>query len=312
MNNVITKQQSDAFWQIKAFAIFTVFFAHMPAHEINGTSYMIDVFDTVGMLGVPLFMMLSGYFNYTSKFSLKKTIRSLFVPLLIWGTICYILHIIKTPTETPIIDWIKFVGGSKSIFYFVPMLFCCIVLSHYVNSWILLLLGIATQALTTYSQLIPYNEIWTFNLNPFIFMASFTTGRLFRKYDCLGKYKNWWMPLSVLVMILFLALKGQPDYYSPFTVIFTGSLLVFLYGVFMRFSVSWINYIGKISFVIYLCHIQIAGAVQAIWKPLWGSYLEPVKIFVAFAIVVLFCLGIQLIIERAIKKPELLRLLGYR
>ena len=36
------------------------------------------------------------------------------------------------------------------------------------------------------------------------------------------------------------------------------------------------------------------------------------KDIVAFAIVVLFCFGIQLVVERVIKKPELLKLLGYR
>lgn len=312
MSNEITKQQSDAFWHIKAFAIFTVFFAHMPGHEMNDADYMIDVFDAIGMFGVPLFMMLSGYFNYTSKFSWSKTLKSLFVLLLVWDTICYILHIIKTPTDTPIIDWLKFVGGSKSIFYFVPMLFCCIVLSRYVNTYILLMIGLAAQVITTYTNVIPYNDIWTQNLNPFIFIVPFVVGRLTRKYNFLSEYKGWWMVLSFIVMAVFFVLKGKPDYYSPFTIAFTCSLLVFLYGVFMRFSRKWINYIGKISFVIYLCHIQIAGAVQAVWKPLWGSYIEPWKVIVAFAIVVLFCFGIQLVVERVIKKPELLKLLGYR
>lgn len=312
MSNEITKQQSDAFWHIKAFAIFTVFFAHMPGHEMNGTDYMIDAFDAIGMFGVPLFMMLSGYFNYSSKFSWVKTLKSLFIPLLIWGTICYILHIIKTPTDSPIIDWIKFVGGSKSIFYFVPMLFCCIVLFRYLNGWLLLVIGLTTQMLTTYTHFIPYNDIWTQNLNPFIFVVPFAVGRLIRRFNCLSEYKEWWLVLSFIVLALFFVLKGKPDYYSPFTVVFTSSLLIFLYGIFMRFSRKWINYIGKISFVIYLCHIQIAGAIQAVSKPLWGSYIEPLKVIVAFAIVVLFCIGIQLVVEIVIKKPELLKLIGYR
>lgn len=310
--NEISIQQSEAFWQIKAFAIFTVFFAHMPGHEVGDSKLMVDVFDAIGMFGVPLFMMLSGYFNYTSKFSWVKTLKNLCIPLLIWGTICYILHIIKTPTDTPFIDWLKFVGGSKSIFYFVPMLFCCIVVSHYFNTWVLLVLGCFAQILTTYTNVIPYNDVWTQNLNPLIFVVPFSVGRLFREYDVLNKYRTWWSYAALGIIILFLLIKGKPDYYSPFTVIFTSALLIILYGVFMSLSIKWLSDIGKISFVIYLCHIQIAGFVQAAFRPLWGGDLEPLKVVIAFAIVLAFCYCIKLICEKVLKSQIILKYLGYR
>ena len=211
MSCEITKRQSDAFWQMKAFAIFTVFFAHMPGHKINGSNIMVDSFDAIGMFGVPLFMMLSGYFNYASKFSWVKTLKSLLTPLFIWGTICFVLHIIKTPTSTPVVDWIKFVGGVKSVFYFVPMLLCCIILSHIFNDCVLIVAGLVTQILTTYSQILPYNDIWTQNLNPFVFIIFFSMGKIFRKYGILNYFKSWWMIFSVAFILNPFALASDTN-----------------------------------------------------------------------------------------------------
>lgn len=311
MSSIITKQQSDAFWQMKAFAIFTVFFAHMPGHELLGSNIMIESFDAIGMFGVPLFMMQAGFFNYTSKFSWQKTMKNLLIPLFIWGTICFVLHIIKTPTTTPVIDWIKFVGGSKSIFYFVPMLLCCILLSQYVNTWVLIIIGLVTQALTTYSHFIPYNETWTQNLNPFIFIIFFSVGRMLRKYDILNKYQSWWLIVAAVFILLFFLLKGKPDYYSPFTFLFTIALMVLLYGLFIRFNNKWLTNIGKISFVIYLCHIQMVGFVQELYRPLWGTWIELTKVFVAFFIVCVFCFVLKWLLEQ-LKLEKATRYLGFR
>lgn len=306
----ITKKQSNTFWQMKALAIFTVLFAHMPGHEMVGNDWMVYFFNIIGMFGVPLFMMISGFFNYGSKFSLIKALKGLFVPLLIWGSFCFILHIIKTPSHSPIIDWIMFIIGSKSIFYFVPMLFCCILFSQYINEWVLLLLGFISLGITNYTEIIPYNNIWTYSLNPLNFIVYFSMGRLFRKYDVIEYFRSWWTVLAITIMSIFLYIT-KPSYFSPWTPLFTMSLFLLSYCLCSKITIKLLIEIGKISFTIYLCHIQIAGAVQAFYKPFWGTLVELTKVIVAFAIVCTFCL----IFKHFLSKFHLSKVeawLGYR
>lgn len=79
----IGNEKSNLIWRLKGIAIFTVFFAHMPysgSHEWLSYTY-----NLLGMLGVPTFLMLSGFFDYKSSTSLSATARNLFVPVLILG-----------------------------------------------------------------------------------------------------------------------------------------------------------------------------------------------------------------------------------
>lgn len=55
----LTQTESNAIWALKAVAIFTVFFAHMPWHDPN--SIMYTVYQYMGIIGVPIFLYLSGY-----------------------------------------------------------------------------------------------------------------------------------------------------------------------------------------------------------------------------------------------------------
>jgi len=306
---VISKQQSDAFWEIKALAIFTVFFAHMPVLSDN-IPHIAYFFEVAGVVGVPMFMMMSGFFNLHSTTPLGKTFLRLFVPLLIWGSVCFTLHIIKTPTDTIVVDWIKFVMGSKSVFYFVPMLFCCILLAHYVNDGLLLLLGLLSQVLSSYTNIIPYGDVWTVNLNPFNFTVYFCFGRLIRKYwDGCISYKLW-VPIGLICSIV-ISLFITPCYENPFIVVLALSVLILAYGLFMNYRSKWLIEIGKMSFVIYLCHIQIAGFIQALYRPLWGTWLELTKVFVAFFIVCVFCFALKWVLER-LKLNKVTRYLGFR
>lgn len=87
----ISKWQSDTFWELKAFFIFTVIFAHMPMH---GEELLAIICRYIGVVGVPCFLLMSGYFDYGSKRSLQQRIKNLLVPLLIWGTLTFIIDMI--------------------------------------------------------------------------------------------------------------------------------------------------------------------------------------------------------------------------
>lgn len=177
----ITEKQSNSFWAIKAFAIFTVFFAHMPGHSSNA-----EVFDRIGLIGVPLFMLCAGFFYKKDPETglgtfLNKKFKSLIIPWLVWGTITYCIHILKG-IDVGIVHYLKWILGIGTWLYFVPVLLCCQILSRYLNNFVLLVLGLVSMFLSVY-HVIPYNELFTPYVNPFNFVGYFAIGSLMRSYD---------------------------------------------------------------------------------------------------------------------------------
>jgi hypothetical protein len=114
-------EESNVFWRLKALAVFTVFFAHLP---YSGESQvLIYLFNYLGMVGVPAFLMLAGFFEYTSRSSWSSKLSGLFIPLLIWGTAGYLPSLIfgNMSVGEAIIGYFKWIYGCGSWLYFVPV-----------------------------------------------------------------------------------------------------------------------------------------------------------------------------------------------
>lgn len=185
----ISADDSVLIWAIKAVAIFTVFFAHMPwsVPDLN----MSWLYSSIGSIGVPIFLFLSGYLDYGSKKRFIDKIICLMAPLLIWGTLTFAYTLImghQVISISTIGLWLKWVLGSGTWYYFVPVLLMCTLMCRNINNWALILLGIATIA---FSNEIPYNDIFTKYLNPFFFVVYFALGRLVRKEEWLIFNSKW-------------------------------------------------------------------------------------------------------------------------
>lgn len=89
MISKISSVESDRIWELKAIAIFTVFFAHMPWSD--GNPVMHKIYCLIGIIGVPSFLFLSGYLDAESKSSFPKRLKKLLVPLLIWATLTFVV-----------------------------------------------------------------------------------------------------------------------------------------------------------------------------------------------------------------------------
>ena len=281
----ISEQSSFAFWQVKAFAIFTVFFAHMPGHAYDGSSVIWqEVFDVIGMLGVPLFFMISGYFDKISHSPIILRLKNLLIPLLIWGSITFFLHVLKTPSSNMCLDYFYWIYGCNNYLYFVPVLIWCIVLSRLCNEWILVGLGLLSQILS-FCNIIPYNQVFTQYVNPLNFIIYFAVGRLIREFFDIERTNPQCVVISALVVILFLSFPDlKPRYCSPFTILFTTSLFYLSYCFFFQIEIPLMAQLGKFSYVLYLSHIQIAGFVHFSLQSIWGTWIEPIKVFIAFII----------------------------
>ena len=138
----IDEKQSRRIWALKALAIMSVFFAHMPWTNDNPT--MRKLFALIGIAGVPIFFFISGYLNYGKDLLIKKKFRTIVLPVLIFGSLSYLFSTLIFGVNIKFnyfIDWALYIVGSGSIYYFVTILFCCFVLSKFVNVWLLILLS---------------------------------------------------------------------------------------------------------------------------------------------------------------------------
>lgn len=113
----IDRIQSDRIWALKAVAIFLVCFAHMPWRGLN--EGMHKIFALLGIIGVPVFMFLSGYLDFGSKTPLPKRLKTLFMPVLIWASATFFVSCVfcwkqSLANMAHIDNYGEFLGGGGS------------------------------------------------------------------------------------------------------------------------------------------------------------------------------------------------------
>ncbi len=312
---MIDKKSSNAFWEIKAFAILTVFYAHLVWTGMPDAGH--TIYESIGCIGVPLFMLMAGFFDAKSRSSLADKIKRLFVPLLIWGTVTFCLRLLIDPmsdSSVLSVEYLKWVYGCGTWYYFIAVLFWCQVLVRFINEWVLVLFGVISMILTS-MDLIPYNEILTPYNNPFNLILYFLIGRAYR----LRKGDEIVVPAKLvwgllLLIMAFLAIFKIPQYWNLLTPVFTVALFGVLWYLFYRGTHhNAVVKVGKMSLVLYLCHMQIAQALATrICSLLGGAILgNIVKVPVAF----FFVVGLVYLWEFLLiwtKQKKLLGWLGYR
>lgn len=307
----ISEHESDTIWGLKALAMLSVFFAHMPWH--NKDSLMYIIYSYLGIIGVPIFLFLSGYLSLQSKKTIGKQAKSIIIPWIIYATMTFvgsvlINHRISCAFTDLLSDYFRWVCGSGSIYYFLSVLLICQLISKRLNEWLLVTVSLVSIGLSW--EYIPHNGILTRYLNPFNFIIYYALGRLVRKYaiplqDILGGKNS----LSTIVIFCVVMLwKGEPTYFNLLCVPFSMSFFVILYNILNRFNAPLLINIGKISFVVYLIHIQIVGVINT-WMT--GHGLEHFKVFCAYAIVCAIVFAYKVIVL-SFDKWHLSQFLGFR
>jgi len=300
--------QYDRIWMLKAISIFTVFFAHMPWTGNN--PIMHKVYCLLGIIGVPIFLFLSGYVRAGSKSPISKRVKKLCVPLLLWGSFTFFVqYLINNKFFGEIIfQYFRWVFGSGSIYYFVPLLLMCIVLSKFCNSYLLIILSIVSIALSW--NYIPHNQIITRYLNPFNFILYFELGKIARmkNLQITNNIVSVFGSFLILIIIGIIWPTSEPCYFSILCIPFVVAAFIFLNGILRLYPLRFLVPIGKYSFVIYLCHIHIAGIVNG---RLYG-WMEFIKVPIAFLITCIFVSVVNKVVQNIYKEGRLLEWLGYR
>lgn len=301
---IIDECTSKQIWTLKALAVISIFVAHMPLTPCNSVPFSL-LYEMFGRIGVPMFLVLSGLlYKPLDIHGWKRRLKRLLVPLFLWGSVTYFIHCLPSDTTFSLIDYGLWLVGSNSFLYFVWMLLSITLLYQIFDApyvWILIGIG---SILLSQLNLIPYTFHWTPYLNPFNYILYFSFGILLRR-------KNFWVyrestllgtsALIIFVLVFILCLdhswKLFFNVHSLLMQIAMTWLLIFLVS---RFEISskFLIYIGKVSFIIYLIHIQFASTITKLFISFPSPYMQVLKIFVAFAIVLMLIYIMDILTNR--------------
>lgn len=319
----IDEVTSYQIWVLKIIAIFTIFFAHMPVSEATLNisfqySWLSRLYSLLGMVGVPIFMFLSGYLY--KKGNLKKRAVALLIPLVIWGSVTYLLHCAKDGLSSfSFIDYLLWIVGSNCYLYFVTVLFAIILLYHFFdNDYVYIVLSLLSIGLYEF-HIIRYTTIFTPYLNPLNFIAYFALGHLFRRHSLWARISkgniviSWFCALVITLLFIARDYYVHVWYFDLISVV-VNILVILLclnFTGFIRRTDKHVIILGKCTYVIYLCHMPIATTLNKFIPNYLYGFSETLKIIVAFGIVVAGVLILRNILNH-FKRFKLMSLLGYR
>lgn len=314
MTNNVQDSISKEIWLVKGLAIFTVFFAHMPISESNHSVFILQrLFSIIGMVGVPAFMFLSGYLF--KKGNIKKRMAGLLIPLLIWGSITFLLHIIPMKCHCSLWDYFYWLIGSNCYLYFVTVLFEIILLYNLCgNPFLWAIIGILS-IWASQQGLIGYTLHYTPYMNPLNFILYFSLGVIVRKTKYYDQLKN---PIIVFTgLIVVLVPFFNYNHYTSVWYFDLTSMIVCLGATILIINIAPflktkpLTRVGMFSYVIYLSHMQIATTLNKILQVALPGYLEVVKVLIAFIIAVAFVKMIYYFLNKR-HALNIMRFLGYR
>lgn len=313
---MIDNRTSDIIWEIKAIAIYSVFYAHLvwTGDSIVGRT----IYESIGCIGVPIFMIIAGFFDLKSHSLMKKRMQRLLIPLLVWGTCTFVIRFftdtIKVSLDGIVQDWFKWIYGCDTWYYFIPVLLWCQLLSRCFTSKFLLILGISSMLLTSFG-VIPYNRIFTPYNNPLNLLVYFVLGREFSSRNVENvSFNIVWVVVSSVFVVLFLTIFQIPYYWNIFTPLFTIGIISILFCLLSHIQVTpLLVKIGKLSFVLYLCHMQIAQVLSTRIYSLMGGgvFANIIKVPIALIIILLLVISVEKVLL-FIKFGKALSWLGYR
>lgn len=282
MTTLRGKKISRCVWCAKAVAILTVIIAHSDFQNVR-PSWLVILFQRIGSMGVPVFLLLSAYYyrptKYASLQELLNSRKTTFFPWIILAGACYLWSYLRMGKEINVQSCLQFVLGYNSLFYFLSVLILLQVLFYFFRyvsirkmAGICIVLSIISTELAAFGitdDIISKAGLTNY-LNIFNWVGFFSIGLYLQtKEDSwiigyIKKYFGW----AILIWGTLFALSGYVEHgqYGYFSIlgIFMESASAILI---LRFAWSicrydWIVQLGKYSFAIYLVHINIVPIVN--------------------------------------------------
>lgn len=285
------RMKSDEIWILKGMAILSVVSAHVAYDtvEIRTRQIAINLLSIFGTVGVILFLLLSGYL-FISKderaavFWKKKLIR--LVPVWVFCSTlvylrCFQLYNVKNWTlwynenikMFSFEEYLRFILGCNSLYYFMPILFCCFFVFRIVRKNDLML--VLTTAVLLIMLLFRVGSEWfpSRYLNPFGWLGYFGIGCCYRKFveekyknrsgDTGGGWKIFFLLINMLILLVMaylgIGMNYWHDFFFPFVMLQVFACCIVSSSVVRK--TKWLKkiliHLGKDSLYIYLSHMLL-------------------------------------------------------
>lgn len=268
-----TLSLSDYFYRLRGFAIISVAYAHcltLSSHDPNTIGKLL------GLIGVPLFLICSGYFFRKQKIDkefFQSKFKSIVAPWIIWGTFAYGLSIVLSANDLSISGYIDFILGHGSWLYYVPV-YLLIILAYntftgkYCDA-IFLLLCVVSNCLTFTFHLGTMDSFMTFYQNPFNFIGFFTIGKLINEKQLICQFAENPIKfvlggaiIATITTVLFLHITTRINYTNPLAIVFELSAIMVLMILNIRLIKNTdLKTLGRYSYILYFLHMQLGIAV---------------------------------------------------
>ncbi len=272
---------------LKAISILFVVLAHTNCDLINNSVdfYLVKRLSAVGVF---VFFFLSGYYFKSKKWKnfLINNISGLVVPWLFLGTINFVFGEIKSGSSINIFNYIKYILGIGSMYYFCTVLLILKILMNllekkvkkpYVYYVFICISVLSTVFSNEFSDVIQEHTfgIVTPYLNLFNWIGVFSLGCLARNKDYISKFADCSRKLKItaLMFTVLILIIGYKDcefgYFGRFSFLCEFGIMLCI-GMFV-FSfkkncliIRIFENIGKDTLTIYLLHYPLLSVMQKI------------------------------------------------
>lgn len=273
----IDRQVSKMFCAARVFALLSVVSAHISLPE----TFAGNLFGRIGSIGVVAFIIMSGYFYNTDKYSkVTKLIADKFVKLIVpWffmASVVFAYDTILGHKPFSFINYFKWIIGNGTYFYYMTVLVMCYLIFYKTNRIILYMsvfINAVSLLLTATGIIAPAISALhiTNYLNIFNWIGFFAIGLLLRKAEPDKIYafflKCRWIIIAaynIALVLLLIFEKIKADYFS-----FIGPAYELL-GVAAIFSLSTLDLckykitvaLSNSSFAVYLVHIMFIALID--------------------------------------------------
>lgn len=313
MNNI--KKYKEEIYIIKAFAVISIVTAHIKLVSNNNliNNIISMVYSSIGVIGVPMFFIISGLLFYNNNKSLKhffkSKIKTIIIPWLVTGTLVYI-YIVVRKGGASIIGYLDFILGNGSYLYFLTVLMILYIVFYYFKSekfiYAIMIISIISNILTIH-KLININGYMNF-MNWCVY---FEFGLLLAQKDRFIKAKilceenRLFIRLILSLLILLNVIWGKETIYWDYIGIF-----IIMFGIMTILGVRIVNEkisnlfikLGEYSFSIYLLHMPVAGIIVNITNRFDLIFLLLIRPLIVIGIVILFIRIYKKVIEKFNKK----------
>ncbi|MBR6509597.1 MAG: acyltransferase [Clostridia bacterium] len=276
------KRISDNIYKLKFFAIISVICAH--CCTVSATHSVAEIFtstvlNSIGAVGVGIFMFISGYLFYNTKRDFKNffasKLKTIVIPWVFCGSLVY-FYVKLRKGGISVLDWIKWILGVDTYLYYLTVLFLLYLMCYFIRKnaiarYLVLVLSVISNILTAFGVIAfitPY-------LNPFNFSFFFILGLICAENNLLDKVFDYSRKICVYTTAMFIVIviilayfKINLTYFKLFYIPVELLAIVSALGIAdfkgLRFE-NLLCDIGKLSFSIYLLHMPIAGIVANIF-----------------------------------------------